>query len=213
MGLTVDWRLYLLLDTGLIGERDPLALARDALAGGVTVVQVRAKDWPAGRIYALARALAPLARDHGAACLINDHTDVALTAGADGVHVGVDDLPVAAARRLWPTGVIGYSPEGEVDARRAVADGADYLGVGPFAATGTKPDAGAAIGAAGLAQIVAAVEVPVIAVGGLNAGNAAMALAAGAAGIAVGSAILAAADPAAAARQLRRLVDESLERR
>ncbi|MCC6629910.1 MAG: thiamine phosphate synthase [Chloroflexi bacterium] len=213
MALSVDWRLYLLLDTGLLAGRDPLVLARSALVGGVTVVQLRAKEWPAGRVYALANALVPLTRDHGVAFLVNDCADIALAAGADGVHLGVDDLPVAAARRLMPDGLIGYSPEGAADARRAVADGATYLGVGPFAATQTKPDAGPAIHATGLSDIVTAVTVPVVAIGGLTVANVGAALAAGAAGVVIGSAILGAADPEAAARQVRRLVDAAIDQR
>jgi thiamine-phosphate pyrophosphorylase len=213
MGLTVDWSLYVLLDTGLLGERDPLALAEAALAGGATVLQLRAKDWTIRRQVALAQALLPLTRARGVPLIINDHVDVALAVGADGVHLGVDDLPVALARRLWPAGLIGYSPEGVADARRGVADGADYLGVGPFAATRTKPDAGAPIGAAGLAEIVRAVPAPVVAVGGLDEQTAPAAIAAGAAGVAVGSAILTAADPAAATRRLHALVAQALAAR
>lgn len=205
----VDWSLYLLLDTGVLGEREPLSTTLAAIQGGVTVLQLRAKGWSSRRQVALAETLMPVARAHGVLFIINDQADIALAVGADGIHLGVDDLPVRHARRLLPTGLIGYSPEGVADAQRGVAEGADYLGVGPFAATTTKADAGPAIGVAGLSAIVQAVTVPVVAVGGLQAGNAGAAIAAGAAGIVVASAILAAPDPTEAARHLRRVIDRA----
>lgn len=209
MALTIDWRLYVLIDTGILGERQPLDVARAALRGGATVLQLRAKTWSVGEQVAVAQALLPLTQAQGVPLIINDHADIALAVGADGVHLGVDDLPVALARAIMPRGLIGYSPEGAADAARAVSAGADYLGVGPFATTATKLDAGTAIGATGIAEIVQAVPVPVIAVGGLGQHNAADAIAAGAAGIVVASAVTSAADPAATTRQLRSIVSEA----
>ena len=213
MGLTIDWRLYVVLDAGILGGRQPLDVARAALHGGATVLQLRAKTWPVREQVALALALVPLAQEHGVPFIINDHVDVALAVGADGVHLGVDDLPVALARTIMPYGVIGYSPEGVADAERAVADGADYLGVGPFAVTHTKADAGAAIGTSGLAAIVRAVPVPVVAVGGIGQHNAAGAIAAGAAGIVVASAVVRAPDPAAAVGALDAAVAHAVAER
>jgi thiamine-phosphate diphosphorylase len=211
MDLKIDWSLYVILDMVILGERDPVQVARAALEGGATALQLRAKGWPAREQVALAEALLPLARAHGAPLLINDQADIALAVGAAGVHLGVDDLPVALARRIMPHGVIGYSPEGVADAQRAAAEGADYLGVGPFAGTRTKADAGAAIGRAGIAEIVAAVLVPVVAIGGLTRDNAAAPIAAGAAGIAVASAVITAPDdPFAAARALHSRVSAAL---
>jgi len=203
MSTPVDWSLYLLVDTGALAGRDPLAVAEAALDGGATVLQLRAKGWPARPQLELAEALLRLTRARGVPLLINDHIDIALAAGADGVHLGVDDLPLAHARALMPGAILGYSPEGVADAVRAQAHGATYLGVGPFAGTSTKPDAGAAIGPAGLREVAAAVSVPVVAVGGITLFNAGAALAAGAAGVAVASAVVAAPDPAQAARALR----------
>ena len=213
MELTVDWSLYVLLDTSLLHGRQVLAVAQQVLAGGATVLQLRAKNRSIREQVALAQALIPLARVHGVPLLINDHADIALGAGADGVHLGVDDLPVALARRILPPGaLIGYSPEGIADAQRAVVDGVDYLGVGPFATTATKGDAGAAIGLDGIAAMAAAVRVPVIAIGGLTATTAGAAVRAGAAGIAVASAVLAAPDPAAATRAVRAAVADARQR-
>jgi thiamine-phosphate diphosphorylase len=210
MGLTIDWRLYVVLDAGILGARQPLDVARAALRGGATLLQLRAKTWSVREQVALAQTLVPLGQEHGVPLIINDHVDVALAVGADGVHLGVDDLPVALARTIMPHGVIGYSPEGVADAERAVADGADYLGVGPFAVTQTKRDAGGAIGSHGLAAIVRAVPIPVVAVGGIGQHNAMEALATGAAGIVVASAVVRAPDPAVAVRALDAATTDAL---
>ena len=190
-----DCSVYLLLDTGVLDGRDALEVARLSLEGGVGVVQLRAKGWAAREQVALAQALLPLTGAYNVPLIINDHTDVALAVGAAGVHLGVDDLPVALARQIMPMGVIGYSPEGVADAQRAAAEGADYLGVGPFASTRTKQDAGAPIGAAGLAAIAGAVRLPVLAIGGLTVSMIPEAVAAG---IVVGAALLTASDPTTA---------------
>lgn len=198
--------LYVILDVDVLGDRDPLAVTRAVLEGGATALQLRAKQWSVRRQVALAEALLPIAREHRVPLLINDHIEIALAVGADGVHLGVDDLPIALARRIFPQGLIGYSPEGMDDARRAVIAGANYLGVGPFARTTTKPDAGAPIGVVGIQAIVDEVPLPVIAIGGITPATASQALAAGAAGIAVGSAIIADPDPTAATRAFRVLL-------
>ncbi len=213
MELTVDWSLYVLLDTSLLPGRQVIEMAQQVLSGGATVLQLRAKNRSIREQVALAQALMPLARAHGVPLLINDHADIALGVGADGVHLGVDDLPVALARRILPPGaLIGYSPEGVADAQRAVGEGADYLGIGPFARTTTKGDAGDAIGPDGIAAMVAAVRVPVVAIGGITPTTAGVAIQAGAAGIAVASAVITAPDPAAATRELRGVVADARER-
>lgn len=210
---TVDWRLYVILDLGTLGDGDPLAVAEAVLAGGATVLQLRARGRPIGYQVELAAGLAERARRSGVPLIVNDHLDVALAAEADGVHLGVADLPVAAARRIAPGALIGYSPDGLGDLRRGAADGADYLGVGPFASTITKADAGPPIGSAGLAAMVAATSLPVVAVGGLDRRTIPAAIAAGAAGVAVCAAILRADDPGRATASLRALVDRLLAER
>ncbi len=210
MELTVDWSVYVLLDTSLLPEQQVLEVAKQVLIDGATVLQLRAKNRSIREQVALAHALVPAARAHGVPLLINDHVDIALAVGADGVHLGVDDLPVALARHILPPGtLIGYSTEGIADAHRAVGEGVDYLGIGPFASTTTKGDAGDAIGPEGIAAMVATVPVPVIAIGGISATTAGAAIRAGAAGVAVASAVVSAPDPAAATRALRVVIADA----
>jgi thiamine-phosphate pyrophosphorylase len=196
-------RLHLVTDAR--PGRDPLAVVRAALSVGTPVVQVRVEDSTTDRdAYELARRCLALCRRYGATCLVNDRLDVALAVGADGAHVGAEDLPVDAARRvLGPHAVLGATARTPDAARAAVLAGASYLGVGPAFPTVTKDGLPAAIGAAGVAAVAAAVPaVPVIAIGGLTAARVPALLAAGAYGVAVVGAVSAAADPARAAAEL-----------
>ena len=202
--------LYLVTDPVLSGERPLLPLIAAALEGGVTAVQLRDKETPPGELLPLGREIVRLGRERGAAVMVNDRADLALALDADGVHVGAGDLPPAEARRLLPRPkIVGVSAATPAEARAAEIAGADYLGAGPVFATATKPDAGAPIGLPGLAAIVAAVRIPVIGIGGIDAGNAASVIETGAAGIAVISALLTAEDPEGAARELRRRLEEA----
>jgi thiamine-phosphate pyrophosphorylase len=148
---------------------DSLDVVRGAVAAGPVAVQVRVKSSDRAA-YELTVAALPLCRAAGALCLVDDRVGVALAAGADGVHVGADDLPVAAARRvLGPAAVLGATCRNPAGARAAVAAGASYLGVGPAFATTTKDGLPAPIGPAGVAAVVAAVPgTPVIAIGGIT---------------------------------------------
>lgn len=192
-----------------------LDLVAAALAGGATCVQLRSKHLDDGPCLELARRLAALCRAAGALFLLNDRVDVALAAGADGVHLGQTDLPVAEARRiLGPGAVIGVSVETEVEAQAALAGGATYLATGPVYATATKADAGDPYGPAVVARIRAvAPGAPLVAIGGIGPGRAAPCIAAGADGVAVVAAIASAPDPAAAARALRAEVEAALAAR
>jgi len=148
---------------------DSLDVVRAAVAAGPVAVQIRVKT--TDRLaYELTCAALPLCRAAGALCLVNDRVGVALAAGADGVHVGADDLPVAAARRvLGPAAVLGATCRNPEAARQAVADGAGYLGVGPAFPTSTKNGLPAPLGPARIAVIAAAVpQTPVIAIGGIT---------------------------------------------
>lgn len=195
-------RLHLITDTR--PGRDALAVVRGALSAGVPVVQVRVEDDLSDRAaYEFARTVAELCRHAGARCLVNDRLHIALAVGADGGHVGGDDLPVAAARRvLGPDAILGATARDPVTARAAAAAGATYLGVGPAFATRTKDGLPDPLGAAGIASVAAAVTVPVIAIGAVTAARVPQLLAAGAYGVAVVTAVSDAPDPAAAAAEL-----------
>jgi thiamine-phosphate pyrophosphorylase len=175
-----------------------------ALAAGAPAVQVRAKHRSPRELLELGRALLPAARERGALLFVNDRPDVALALGADGVHLGPDDIPVAAARRAVPSGfLIGASTDDPNVARQLVADGASYIGCGTVYATTTKPDAGDVIGLDGLDRVARAVAVPVVGIGGIDAERAAeVAARTRAAGVAVVGAVMRAADPHAAVKAL-----------
>ncbi|MEV0604987.1 thiamine phosphate synthase [Polymorphospora rubra] len=197
-------RLHLVTDTR--PGRDPLAVVQAALsvAGAELVVQVRVEDVASDReAYDLAGRVAGLCAAAGATCLVNDRLHVALAVGAAGGHVGALDLPVDAARRvLGPDAVLGATARTPEAGRAAVAAGATYLGVGPCYLTSTKDGLPTPIGPAGIAAVAGAVDVPVIAIGGVTAARAAELVAAGAYGVAVVGAVSSAADPARATAEL-----------
>ncbi|MEV5632658.1 thiamine phosphate synthase [Micromonospora tulbaghiae] len=199
-------RLHLITDTR--PGRDPLAVLRAALpvAGAELVVQVRVEDDATDReAYELACRVTEACRPYGARCLVNDRLHVALAVDAAGGHVGADDLPVAAARRvLGPDAVLGATAREPVGARAAVEAGASYLGVGPCHATTTKSGLPEPIGPDGIRAVAEAVRVPVIAIGGVTAANVPALRAAGAYGVAVVGALSLAADPAHATAELLR---------
>ncbi|HOU54336.1 MAG TPA: thiamine phosphate synthase [Myxococcota bacterium] len=210
---TVDWSLYLVTDRGLARGRPLAEVVAAAIRGGVTVVQYREKDRCTGEMVQEALEVGEVCRRLGALFLVNDRLDVALAAGADGLHVGQQDLsPVTARALLGPEAVLGVSAGSVEEAREAERSGADYIGASPVFATPTKADAGPPLGLEGLSAIAAAVSIPVLAIGGVHASNARSVIEAGASGVAVVSAILAAEDVEGAARALRQVVD-SVRRR
>jgi thiamine-phosphate pyrophosphorylase len=207
-------RLYVITDARAARGRPMTALIAAALAGGATAIQLRAKDSSTLAMVEEGRALRRLTREAGALLLVNDRVDVAFAVEADGVHLGQDDLPVATARAiLGPDALVGGSAGNPVELARALAAGVDYLGVGPLYATGSKADAGPAIGPTGLATLRAATDLPLVGIGGIDAANAGPVLAAGADGVAVIAAVVGAEDVAAAARRLRATVEAALARR
>ena len=200
-----DYSLVLVTDRALAHGRPTVDIVRAAVAGGVTCVQLREKTCGTREFLAEARKLLAILRPLGVPLIINDRVDVALAAGADGVHVGQQDLPLAEVRRLAPAGwIVGVSAESVEDAIHAEQGGADYIGASPVFATPTKTDHAPPLGLAGLRAIRAAVRIPLVAIGGIHAGNARDVIRAGADGLAVVSAIVAAADLRAAAADLRR---------
>lgn len=201
-------RLYLVMGLEGYAGMSALDIARAAISGGVTLIQLREKDAPLKRVLAEGRRIRELCREHAIPFVVNDRVDVALLLEADGVHVGQDDVPGSAARRLvGPGKIVGVSAGTAEEAAWAVQEGADYLGVGPIYPTGTKKDAGDAIGTGLLAKLKARYGLPLVGIGGIGAGNAAPVVQAGADGIAVVSAIARQPDPVAASRALRAAID------
>lgn len=204
-----DLSLYLVTDYRM----DPRALAgmvREAVAGGVTLVQLRDHDRDDGEVYRIARQLLDVLEGTDVPLLVNDRVDVALAAGAAGVHLGQGDLPPERVRELGgPDFVIGWTASdlASVHAASTLAEGTvDYLGLSPVYATPTKPDAEKPLGIDGLRDLCAETTFPSVAIGGINADNAADIMATGVDGVAVVSAICAAVDPRSAAAQLRKVV-------
>jgi thiamine-phosphate pyrophosphorylase len=181
-----------------------------AIDGGVTMVQLREKDLSSREFYEIAVTLREITKRRNVPLVINDRLDIALAAGADGLHIGQSDLPLKAVRSVAGDCLfIGVSAGTVEEARRAEAEGADYLGVGAVFPTGSKADAGEAIGPEGLQAICDAVHIPVVGIGGVAPANVALVLQSGAVGIAVISAILSQPDIRAAAENLRRSMDSA----
>lgn len=184
----------------LVSDRDDLSLLPALAEAGVDGFQVRAKGVTTRDLVALTRAVLDAVRPYDARVLVNDRLDVALAAGADGVHLGADDLAVADARRLAPELIVGATCRTRAGAEAAAADGADYAGFGPLFATTSKDGLPAPLGVEALHE--AAGVLPLVAIGGLSAPTAAEARAAGAHGVAVIGAIWRQPDPLAAAKEL-----------
>ncbi len=204
----MDLSLYLVTDRPLSRGRPIEEIVSSAIAGGVTTVQLREKDTPTGEFLDLALRVRTITRESGVTFIVNDRIDIALASDADGIHVGQDDMPADVARRLiGPDRILGVTAADAEEARTAIAAGADYIGCNAVFATPTKTDTGTPLGIAGLEELVRSIDVPVVAIGGINTTNAAEVLATGAAGIAVVSAIVSADDPEEAARELKRFTE------
>jgi thiamine-phosphate pyrophosphorylase len=205
----LDYSLYLVTDRSLSRGRTTLDVVRQAVAGGVTCVQLREKHCSTREFINQARALQPLLKDQRIPLIINDRLDVALAVGADGIHLGQQDMALADARKIvGQTMVIGISAESVADAIRAEQQGADYIGVSPVFATPTKTDTAEALGLEGIQKIRRAVAIPIVGIGGVNQRSAAAVLGAGADGIAVVSAIVSADDPQQAAADLKKIITD-----
>ena len=205
----IDYSLYLVTDRSLSCGRRTEDVVREAVAGGVTVVQLREKHCSTREFIEEARALHPLLRQLGIPLIINDRLDVALAIGAEGLHLGQSDMQIADARRLAPSLIIGVSAECFDDALQAERDGADYIGISPVFATPTKTDTAEPFGIEGIRTIRTHVSIPLVGIGGINQTNAAEIIKAGADGIAVVSAIVSANSPQNAAAELRALVQSA----
>ena len=204
-----DVSLYVVTDPDLIGERRLEDVCREALEAGVRAFQLRDKQASTRSLIGQAVGLKRLAESYGATFLVNDRADVAAASGAHGVHVGQDDMPLDEARQiLGKHAVIGVSVQSPGEARAAERGGADYLAANLVFETPTKTDLEGSIGLDGVRRLRAASQLPLVAIGGIKADNAAQVVAAGADGVAVVSAVMAAKDVKQACRELLDEVEE-----
>ncbi|HVI87241.1 MAG TPA: thiamine phosphate synthase [Dongiaceae bacterium] len=209
----IDLSLYFVTDRALCGPRGLIATVRAALQGGITALQYRAKHATLREALAEASILAAMAHEYGVPFIINDRLDLALATEADGLHVGQSDMPVALVRRLLgPDKILGLSITHQRDIDDMEAEMIDYVGLGPVFATATKADAPAPLGLDQFRRLRAAIDLPVVAIGGIDAAQAGEVIAAGADGIAVVSAICTADDPQAASRNLLDRIEQARAR-
>lgn len=211
MAGTLNLSVYVITDRLLSRGRSHREVVEKAIDGGATCIQLREKDITSREFFASALELRKLTREKGIALIVNDRLDIALAVGADGVHLGQDDLPFAEARRLMPPEMIlGVSAGDRQEALEAQSLGATYLGVGAIFKTGTKADAGEPIGLPALADICRSMRIPVVGIGGINAANARFVIEAGAAGAAVVSSVVAVPDITAAAAEIAGVIKKAL---
>ena len=209
-----DLSLYLVTDPDMVRARGLTAVVAAAVRGGASLVQLRDKHAPTHELTEQATALKRLLAPLGVPLIINDRIDVAVAAGADGAHVGQEDMaPDEARRLLGPDRILGVSVSRPEEVATADPALVDYAGVGAVFPTATKEKIAPPLGLDGLAALRARIPLPVVAIGGIGEANTAGVIAAGADGIAVVSAICAAADPEAACRRLRREIERGLSRR
>ena len=207
-----NWDVYLVMDLHGTGALSALEIAEKAIAGGVTVIQIREKTMEKDAFIQTARPIRELCRQKGVAFIINDKVDLAVELDADGVHVGQEDMPGSLARKMIGSRVLGISASSIEEAKRAIAEGADYLGVGSIYPTLSKADAGDAVTPALIKEIRAFCDLPIVGIGGINRENAGPVVEAGANAVAVISAICKAADPMEAAYAIQQVVQQEKQR-
>jgi thiamine-phosphate pyrophosphorylase len=207
----LDLTLYVITDRGLAHGRSHLEVAKAAIAGGATVIQLRDKQAEARDLYRAGLDIQAACRSRGVLFIMNDRLDLALAVDADGVHMGQEDLPTPVARRLLGQGkLLGVSAENGAQAAQAERDGADYVAIGPiYEARGSKGDAGPPVGPQAIAEVRRHTRLPVVAIGGIKAHHVPEVLNAGASGIAVISAVVGAPDITAAARDFQQRIQEA----
>jgi len=204
-GALFSSRFYAMVDSS--GPLPPVETAHLLIDSGARALQLRLKDFPTRDLVAAARSIAELCRRSGVALFVNDRVDIAMLVGAAGVHLGQQDLPLEAARRLiGPGRIIGISTHSVAQAREAEAGGADYIGFGPIFAGGTKRTT-AGQGLAAIRQVRAAVKLPIVAIGGITEATAGEVIEAGADAVAIISDVLKSSDPGAKVRSLLKALD------
>jgi thiamine-phosphate pyrophosphorylase len=198
-----NWGVFLVTDRHQTGGRELVEVLAQALVGGVRAIQLREKDLETVEVYRLGERLLRMTREAGAALIVNDRVDVAMVLGADGVHLTRKSLPPHEVRALVGPGMlVGVSCHSMADVQEAVAGGADYLALGPIYSTPSKAPYGPPLGPNMLRQARAVCPIPILAIGGITAQRVPEVTAAGADGVAVISAVLAAPDPGRASREL-----------
>jgi thiamine-phosphate pyrophosphorylase len=207
-----DYSLYLVTDRTWLHTRTLCEVIEEAATNGVTVVQLREKSASSREMYELGKAVHEVTRAHGIPLIINDRVDIMLALDAEGVHVGPEDLPVAAARALAGGKIIGTSVNSPDDLAKAHAEGADYIGIGPVFATSTKKDTRHVLGVNGLKKLVHETHLPCVAIGGINAENAGAVIQTDVTGVCSISGILAQPDVGRAVREFRDLLDQRGEK-
>jgi thiamine-phosphate pyrophosphorylase len=204
-----DAQLYGILDLGYVSPADAVRVATEMIRGGVQVLQLRAKNERVRQITQVAHELHRITSAAGVPMVINDHPEIARDVGAEGVHVGQDDISISEARRLaGPDVLVGRSTHSIAQARHAQTEGADYIGFGPLCATPTKPDY-VPIGLSDIAHVHEQVRLPIFCIGGIKLENLAEVLAAGARRVVIVSGLLQAPDIAQYARAVRALLDRT----
>ena len=207
----VDLRLYYVTDTPLSSTRGLVETALAAVRGGATLIQLRDPLAKAGELVRMGRALKEALDVTGVPLIINDRPDVAMAIGAAGVHIGQDDMPPEIVRKLLgPDAIIGLSVTNVSQMKHVPWGLIEHIGVGPVISKGVKPDAAEPVGLKGLSACAMVTRKPIVAIGGMGIESAADCIAAGADGLAVVAAIAGAADPEAAARELRHEIDRAL---
>ncbi|MCL4338359.1 thiamine phosphate synthase [Patescibacteria group bacterium] len=208
--MNIDYSLYLVTDKNLAGKKSVLSIVALAIEGGVTIVQYREKNASTRLMIEEGRALHKITTKAGIPLIIDDRIDVALAIDAEGVHVGQSDMPANIVRQIiGREKILGVTASNVVEAKKAVKDGADYLGVSDIFGSTTKTDTGKPVGIGMLKKIKKVVKIPIVGIGGVTLENANQVIRARADGIAVISAVFLVNEPKLAAEKLKKIVSEA----
>lgn len=209
--MVVDYSLYLITDRSFLNGRSLASCVEEAIKGGVTLIQVREKDLSSREFFKVAKEVKEVTNKYNVPLIINDRIDIALAIDADGVHLGQSDMPIEIARKiLGKDKIIGISAGSISEALEAEKNGADYLGIGTVFFTGTKKDIEKPIGIEGLKDIVNKIEIPSVAIGGINKDNCEEVMKSGVNGISLISAILANDNIEISSRELRNIINNNI---